>query len=113
MAESNGLRTGSTDFSDSALNQGCALVLVMTALDAPRAWWDEGAGSRFFKTASFGGYDETPEPNSHPTLPAFFCAQRTRLGARQVECTRVEITITLVTVVGLLIALTFWAVVAR
>ena len=86
MTESNGLRTGSsTDFSDSALNQD--LCSVMTALDAPRAWWDEGAGNRFFKTVSFGGYDETPEPNSRPTLSAFFCAQRTRLGARQLECT--------------------------
>ena len=60
----------------------------MTALDASRAWWDEGAGNRFFKTASFGGYDETPEPYSRPTLSAFFGAQRTRLGARQVECTK-------------------------
>ena len=60
----------------------------MTALDASRAWWDEGAGNRFFKTASFGGYDETPEPNSRPTLSAFFCAQRTRFGTRQLECTQ-------------------------
>jgi len=84
----------------------------MTALDAPGAWWDEGGGSRFFRPSledTMRGLNPIHVPHfQHFSVHSAFVSARDKLGAHSIE-----ITITLVTLVGLLIALTFWAVVAR
>lgn len=85
---------------------------VMTTLDVPRAWWDEGGGSRFFRPRledTMRGLNPIHVPHfQHFSVHSALVSARDKLGAHSIE-----ITITLVTLVGLLIALTFWAVVAR
>ena len=85
----------------------------MTALDAPRAWWDEGAGSRLFRRPHL----EDPMRGLNPIhVPHFqhFSVHSALVSARdKLDAHSIEITITLVTLVGLLIALTFFAVVAH
>ena len=85
----------------------------MTALDAPRALCDEGTGSSLFRRPrledTMRGLNQIHIPHfQHFSVHSALVSVRDKLDAHSIE-----MTITLLTLVGLLIALTFWAVVAR
>ena len=89
------------------------MVIVMTALDAPRAWWDEESGNRFFRRLPL----EDAMRGLHTIhLPHFqhFSARSALVSAREkLSDYSIEITLALTVLFGVLMLLTFWAVVAR
>lgn len=89
------------------------MVIVMTALDAPRAWWDKESGNRFFRRLRL----EDAMRGFHTIhLPHFqhFPAHSALVSAREkLSDYSIEITMALTILFGVLMLLTFWAVVAR
>jgi len=89
------------------------VVIVMTALDAPRAWWDEKSGNRFFRRTRL----EDAMRGFHTIhLPHFqhFSARSALVSAREkLSDHSIEITMALTILFGVLMLLTFWTVVAR
>ena len=85
----------------------------MTALDAPRAWWDEEGGIRFFRRLSLEdamrGFHTIHIPHfQHFSARGAFVSAREKLSDYSIE-----ITLALTVLFGVLMLLTFWAVVAR
>ena len=89
------------------------MVIVMTALDAPRAWWDEESGNRFFGRLRM----EDAMRGFHTIhLPHFqhFSARSALVSAREkLTDYSIEISMALTILFGVLMLLTFWAVLAR
>ena len=89
------------------------VVIVMTALDAPRAWCDEQGGNRFLRRVRL----EVAMRGLHTIhLPHFqhFSARSALVSARErLSDYSIEITMALTILFGVLMLLTFWTVVAR
>jgi hypothetical protein len=89
------------------------VVVVMTVLDAHRAWWDERRGNRFFRRPRL----EDAMRGFHTIhLPHFqhFSARSVVVSAHEkLSAHSIEITMTFAILLGVLILLSFWAVVAR
>ena len=85
----------------------------MSALDTHLAWWDERSGNRFFQRPRL----EDAMRGFHTVhLPHFqrFSAHHVVVSIlEQLSDHGLEITMVLTILFGLLMALTFWAVVAR
>jgi len=89
------------------------VVIVMTALDAPRAWWDKQTENRFLRRLRL----EDAMRGFHTIhLPHFqhFSARSALVSAHEkLSDYSIEITMALTILFGVLMLLTFWAVVAR
>ena len=85
----------------------------MTVLDAPRTWWDEGRGDRFFRRP---GLEDAMRGFHTIHLPHFqhFSAHSALVSVHEkLSDHSFEIAMALTILCGVLMALTFWAVVAR
>jgi hypothetical protein len=89
------------------------VVLVMAVLDAPRASWDEGGENRFFRRTRL---EDTMRSFHAIHLPHFqhFSAHNALVSAREKLMDHsMEIAMAVTMLIGVLMVLTFWAVVAH
>jgi hypothetical protein len=89
------------------------LLIVMTALDTPCAWWDGGSGDRFFRRLrledAMRGFHTLHLPHlQHFSAHSALVSAREKLSDHSIE-----ITMAFAILFGVLMVLTFWAVIAR
>ena len=89
------------------------MVIVTTALDTPRAWWDEEGANRFFRRLRLEGAMRDFHTIHLPHFQHFSARGALASARERLSDHSIEITMALTILLGVLMLLTFWAVVAR